>query len=238
MIAAPEAYFAGGVAPDAIRLFAGADKVGSHFYDDRDPSTWGVTTIVDAFLKRGFGDALPDRSDAALAWCIGYLAHVLADVANWTHLQSRLPAFPAERAAHHGIWLIADRLPVDDIDRTIELARVPYAVAPPWIDHAAVERLLSAVVNRVLTQADPWLAEATYVRHDRDLMQAEPLDLRALGVPDSTLVAVRDRHLPEWEASVARARLLVPDEAWSRFETSAIEGSIEAIRELGRRLGI
>lgn len=234
---APEAYFAGGVAPDAIRLFAGVDKVSSHFYDDRDPSTWHVDAIVDAFLGHGFRGVAPNPDDASRAWCIGYVAHVLADVANWTHLQSHVPDFPAERGAHHGIWLIADRMPVADADRVLDVARVPWDTAPPWVDAPSVERLLTALVTRVLTQRDPWLAEATYVRHDRDLMQAEPLNLLPPGIPDPQLVALRDRHLPEWQASMERARELVPGEAWVRFEASAVDGSVEAIRELGRRLG-
>jgi hypothetical protein len=234
---APEAYFAGGVAPDAIRLFGGLDKVASHFYDDQDSASWYANSILDAFLGRGFHGVGPTLDDPSLAWCIGYLSHVLADVANWTHLQSHLPPFPAERAAHHGVWLIADQLPVDDVDRVLDVSRVPWEAAPPWVETAAVERLLTALVTRVLTQRDPWLAEATYVRHDRDLMQAEPLNLPLAEIGDSHLVAVRNRYMPEWQASMNRARELVPAEAWVRFEAAAVRGSVEAIRELGRRLG-
>lgn len=234
---APEAYFAGGVAPDAIRLFAGVDKGTSHFYDDRDPSTWTVVAVVDALLGRGYRGAAPTGTDAARAWCYGYVAHLMADIANWTHLQPCMPPFPAERGAHHGVWLIADRLPVAEADRRFDVSRVPWDAAPPWVSAPAVERLLTALVTRVLAQSDPWLAEATYVRHDRDLMQAEPRNLATPGIPDPTLVAVRDRHLAEWQASVARAHELVPPEAWARFVSAAIDGSVEAICELDRRLG-
>jgi hypothetical protein len=234
---APEAYFAGGVAPDAIRLFAGVDKLASHFYDDRDSSTWSTNAILDAFLGRGFHGVAPASDEGSRAWCIGYLAHVCADVANWTHLQRHLPAFPSERGAHHGVWLIADQLPVAASDRVLDVSRVPWHRAPPWVDAPAVERLLTALVSRVLTQHDPWLAEATYVRHDRDLMQAEPLNLPATGAPDPQLVAIRDRHMPEWQTSIERARELVPDDSWARFQAAAVEGSVDAISELGRRLG-
>lgn len=234
---APQAFFAGGVAPDAIRLFAGVDKVASHFYDDKDPSSWDVNGIVDAFLARGFHNLLPPSDDASRAWCLGYLSHVLADVANWRHLQAHLPPFPAERAAHHGVWLIADQLPVDEVDRDLDVSQVPWAAAPPWVEASAVERLLTALVTRVLPQRDPWLAEATYVRHDRDLMQAEPLNLPS-ETADPHLVAVRDRYMLEWQASIARARELVPSEAWAVFELAAVEGSVHAIREFGRRVGV
>ena len=233
----PEAFFAGGVAPDAIRLFAGVDKLASHFYDDRDPSTWKTEVVLDAFLGRGFHGVAPASDHASRAWCLGYLSHVFADVANWTYLQSHLPPFPAERGAHHGVWLIADQLPVSDADRILDVSRVPWQSAPPWVNPAAARRLLSALVTRVLTQHDPWLAEATYVRHDRDLMQAEPLNLPPTGSPDPQLVALRDRHLPEWQLSIDRAKELVPSDAWVRFEAAAVAGSVEAILEFGRRLG-
>jgi hypothetical protein len=235
---APEAYFAGGVAPDAIRLFGGMDKFASHFYDDREPSTWQTGAILDAFLGRGFHGVAPDNDDASLAWCVGYVAHIFADVANWTHLQCHLPSFPAERAAHHGVWLIADRLPVDAVDRMLDVSKVPWEAAPPWVEPRAVERLLTALVSRVLTQHDPWLAEATYVQHDRDLMQAEPLNLPPIGAGDPQLIGLRDRHIGEWQASVNRALELVPTEAWARFEAGAIDGSVDAVRLLGRRLGL
>ncbi|MSQ43679.1 MAG: hypothetical protein EXR45_05665 [Chloroflexi bacterium] len=238
ILAENEAFFAGGVAPDAIRLFDSFDKRSSHFYDDQDPATWSTSSVVDTCIS----ERIPNlwgvhASRRSRVWMYGYLAHIMADVANWRHILKHLPPFPAERGAHHGVWLLADRLTVPEPDRWLNLEKVPYDDAPPWVLMDPVSRLLKTLVMHVLPQTDPWIAEAAYVRHNADLRQAEPLNLLASGI-DSSVLAIRDRYRVEWEDNVKIAKLLVPASAWSEFEQSAIEGSIEAIRLLDNRIGI
>jgi len=233
-----EAFFAGGVAPDAIRLFDSFDKRSSHFYDDQDPDTWSTWSVVDTCLR----ERPPNLSDLhgsrrSRVWLYGYLAHIMADIANWTHILKHLPPFPEERAAHHGVWLLADRLTVSEPDRKINLDNVPYGDAPPWVLMAPVSRLLNTLVMHVLPQTDPWIAEATYVRHNADLRQAEPTDLLASGI-DATVLAIRDRHRFEWEECIKQAEKLVPLSAWVEFERSAIESAIAVMHLLDERIAI
>ncbi|HEX2324713.1 MAG TPA: zinc dependent phospholipase C family protein, partial [Chloroflexota bacterium] len=68
-------FFAGGIAPDAIRLFAGRDKPSSHFYDDQREDTW--TGVVAAMCAAHPAIADPGRlPPPAKAWLLGYLTHV------------------------------------------------------------------------------------------------------------------------------------------------------------------
>ncbi len=233
-----EAFFAGGVAPDAIRLFDSFDKRSSHFYDDQDPVTWSTTSVVDTYLRERMpilGDI--QSSLRSRVWLYGYLAHIMADIAYWSHILKHLPPFPAERAAHHGVWLLADRLTVPAPDRKLNLERVPYADAPPWVLMAPVSRLLNSLVMHVLPQTDPWIAEAAYVGHSSNLRQAQPLNLRSSEI-DATILAIRDRHRFEWEANIERAEQFVPKSAWIEFEHSAIESAIEVMRLFDERISI
>ena len=238
IVSESEAFFAGGVAPDAIRLFDSFDKRSSHFYDDQDPDTWSTLSVVDTCLR----ERPPNLTDLhgsrrSRVWLYGYLAHIMADIANWTHILKHLPPFPEERAAHHGVWLLADRLTVSEPDRKLNLENVPYGDAPPWVLMAPVSRLLNTLVMHVLPQTDPWIAEATYVRRNADLRQAEPTDLLASGI-DATVLAIRDRHRFEWEECIKQAEKLVPLSAWVEFERSAIESAIAVMHLLDERIGI
>ena len=238
IVAENEAFFAGGVAPDAIRLFDSFDKRSSHFYDDQDAATWSTSSVVDTCIRERIPDLAHVRaSRRSRVWMYGYLAHIMADVANWTHILKHLPPFPAERGAHHGVWLLADRLTVPEPDRWLNLDSVPYGNAPPWVIMPPVSRLLRTLVMYVLPQTDPWIAEAAYVRHNSDLRQAEPLNLLEPGI-DSSVLAIRDRYRAEWEDNVRLAAEFVPSSAWSEFERSAVEDSIGAIRLLDKRVGI
>ena len=88
-------FFAGGIAPDAIRLFAGRDKPSSHFYDDQRQETWESVAVAAAMCAAQPAVADPRRlSPEGRAWLLGYLTHVLTDVAYWRHVLSRLPRLP------------------------------------------------------------------------------------------------------------------------------------------------
>jgi hypothetical protein len=212
-------FFAGGTAPDAMRLFAGADKLSSHFYDDQRPETWGA--IVRS-IRAAYPDvADPQRlSEPARVWILGYLTHLLTDVAYWRHVVTKLPPFPDHIAVHHGAWIIADRLgaTVAAHERDVNRETIHFADAPPWIDEAAVRGLLDRLTVRLLPPDDAWATELAYHRNRPDAHDKTDADL---------LAAQR----PLWEEALSLARTALPEEAWRAFEDDALASSVAAIRE-------
>jgi hypothetical protein len=211
----PELY-AGAVAPDALRLFAGRDKHSSHFYDDQRPDTWD--SVLDTLTAEH-----PAVADAAAltppqrAWMAGYLAHIATDVAYWRHVLSRLPPFPEHAAVHHGAWMLADALPLPHDERRLDPAAVDYLAAPPWVDAPAVRRLLDRMTGRLLLPDGVWATELAYVRgRPEDAARSDDDLLR--------------EHMPAWEVSVAQAGQLLPPELWREFQHRAVEGSVATLR--------
>jgi hypothetical protein len=210
-------FFAGGVAPDAMRLFAGADKLSSHFYDDRRPETWTqiVQTIRDAYPSV----ADPRRLSApAQAWMIGYLTHLLTDVAYWRHVVTELPPFPEHMAVHHGAWILADEAAggVPREERSIDRQAIHFHDAPPWVEEAAVRRFLDRLTDRLLPPEDVWQAELAYFRNRPELE----------GKTDADVLA---KLMPEWETGLALAAAALPAQTWHRFKADAVSGTVEAV---------
>jgi hypothetical protein len=211
----PTEFFAGGVAPDAIRLFAGRDKLSSHFYDDQREETWD--RVAEAMCAAQPAVADPSRlEDPALAWILGYLTHILTDVAYWRHVIARLPRFPQEAGIHHGAWVLADQFPIPRGERGLDVEALRFDAAPPWVDEAAMRSMLGRIVERILAVDGMWPVELSYVRYRPEL--AGKSDAEALAVV-----------LPEWEANVAAARALLPPDVWERFRLDAVEGAAGTI---------
>ncbi|MBI3973693.1 MAG: hypothetical protein HY332_20655 [Chloroflexi bacterium] len=214
-------YFAGGVAPDALRLFAGWDKVPSHFYDDQRRETWDC--VVETICAAHPVIADPARLAApSRAWMLGYLAHLMTDIAYWRHILSRLPPFPSETALHHGAWLLADRLEFPPAERTLDVDAIRFDTAPPWVEERPVRHMLDRVTNRILVPDTLWLVELAYHRlrtHDH---------LRT----DEALLA---EYESAWQANVSAARAVLPDSVWEAFQEEAIAGSLTAIKSYLRQ---
>ena len=208
-------FLAGGLAPDALRLFAGRDKLSSHFYDDQRQETWD--RVVDAMRQAQPAVADPARLPApAQAWLAGYLTHVLTDVAYWRHVISKLPPFPAHTGVHHGAWLLADDLTIPAAERALDLEAVRYEAAPPWVEAAAVRQMLGRVTGRILAPDGMWAVELAYARSRPDLRDRADEDVLA-------------ERLPEWEANLAEARAALPAGVWAAFQEAAVAGSVQAI---------
>jgi hypothetical protein len=208
-------FLAGGIAPDAIRLFAGRDKLSSHFYDDQRQDTW--TDVAGAMCAAQPGVADPGSlTPPARAWLLGYLTHVLTDVAYWRHVLSRLPPFPGAAGAHHGAWVLADQIAIPPGERHLDAGALRFDCAPPWVDESAVRRMLGRVTGRILVPDGMWPVELTYARLRPDLE----------GKPDEELLRL---ILPEWEANLAAAREAVPEAAWAAFHRDAVDGALSAI---------
>ena len=210
-------YFAGGVAPDALRLFAGADKPSTHFYDDRQRETWDARSVLERLAQAHPTVADPTAlAPATQAWLAGYLAHIAADVAYWHNVLPHLPRFPERSEAHHGAWLIADDCALGSGDRTLDPESVDYDAAPPWVDPAVVKRMLIRLQTRILVDG-MWPVELAYFR-------ARP---EAEGRTDEALLA---EQLPAWESSLAQARDLIPGSAWDAFRADAVRRAVELVR--------
>jgi hypothetical protein len=215
VVAFPGEYMAGGVAPDALRLFAGHDKPSSHFYDDQRQETW--ERIVPAIRQAYPAVADPNRLEApGRAWMLGYLTHLSTDVAYWRHVISRLPPFPQEIGLHFGAWVLADQVPLPPGERSVDVSQIRFDAAPPWVGAPAVRQMLDRVIDRILVPDDVWPSEVAYYRSRPE----------AQGLTDAQNLAER---LPEWEANVAAARAVLPPEVWEAFYRDAVESSIRAI---------
>jgi hypothetical protein len=212
-------YFAGGIAPDALRLFAGADKLSSHFYDDQRPETWAQIVQTIRAVHPSVAD--PGRlSEPTQAWMLGYLTHLLTDVAYWRHVVTKLPSFPEHMAVHHGAWILADRAgaEIPRAERTLDRERIHFQDAPPWIEEQAVRSLLDRLIDRLLPPDDSWEAELAYHRNRPDTR----------GTSDEELLA---KQLPLWEESLVLASAALPEQTWAAFQQDAVRGAVEAIRE-------
>jgi hypothetical protein len=209
-------FFAGGLAPDALRLFAGRDKLSTHFYDDQRSETWDgvVTTICAAHPEVRRARQL---APTVVAWMLGYLTHVLTDVAYWRHVVTHLPPFPAHIGVHHGAWLLADQVSLPAAERALAAGAIRFDLAPPWIDEAAVRRMVDRVTNQILVPDGMWAVELAYYRTHPD----------ARCTSDDELLAER---VPIWEGHLAAARAALPAESWKRFSEDAIASSVAAIR--------
>jgi hypothetical protein len=209
-------FYAGGVAPDALRLFAGRDKHSSHFYDDQRPDTWDLVLETLCAAHPAVADPTP-FSEAQRAWLAGYLAHVLTDIAYWRVVLSRLPPFPEHASVHHGAWMLADSLPLPDHERTLDVAAVDFAAAPSWVDAPAVRRLLARMTGRLLVPDGAIATELAYVRGRPD----------SEGRSDDDLLR---EHGPAWDESLALARPLLPPQVWQDFQRAAVESSAALLR--------
>ena len=208
-------YFAGGVAPDALRIFGGADKVSTHFYDDQRRDTWPQVVTVIATIHPSVADSRA-LAPAAQSWMAGYLTHIATDVAYWEYILPHLPRFPQRAPLHHGAWLIADDIPIPDADRDADPDLVEYGAAPAWVDSSAVRRLLAGLRGRILVDG-MWAVELAYFRSRPE----------AANRTDDELLA---EHLPAWKAALAEARAQVPPGAWQDFRAEAVRRAAEMVR--------
>jgi hypothetical protein len=212
-------FFTGGIAPDALRLFGGADKLSSHFYDDQRPETW--LRIVDEIRTAHPSVAVPaELSEPAQAWMFGYLAHLFTDVAYWRYVVTKLPPFPEHMAVHHGAWILVDRIgaEVPRAERDVDRSAIHFDHAPPWVVEAPVRRFLDRVTERLLPPDDMWQAELAYFRNRPDTQ----------GQTDEHLLA---QQLALWEEGVMLATAALPAQTWPAFYEDAVAGSVAAIRE-------
>lgn len=208
-------FFAGGVAPDAIRLFSGRDKLSSHFYDDQRQETWDRVAAAMCAAQPVIAD--PTQLDEpARAWLLGYLTHVLTDVAYWRHVITRLPSFPEHAGVHHGAWILADQIDIPHEERALDVAALRFDAAPPWVDEGAMRQMLERVTGRILVPDGMWPVELAYVRYRPGLE----------GMSDAEVL---EEVLPEWQENVAAAQAALPSEVWPAFRDAAVGGSVVAI---------
>ena len=211
-------FFAGGIAPDALRLFGGHDKLSTHFYDDQRRETW--TQVVETMRAAAPGVADPAAlAPATQGWLLGYLAHVLTDIAYWRHVVTALPPFPEHAGVHHGAWVLADQVPIPRDERTLDVDAIRFDAAPPWVQEGPVRRMIERIVQRILSRDGMWPVELGYLRRPPgSSAEPEPSD-------DDTLAQL----LPEWEEHVCQARLVLPEGTWPAFHDDAVRGAVEAI---------
>ena len=212
----PATYFAGGMLPDALRLFAGMDKDNTHFYDDQCPATWDQA--IATLCARHPAVANPDRLDSAgTAWMLGVIAHITADLAYWEHIISLLPPGPPWDEHHYGAWLLVDRLPIPAADRRLQWRDVALGALPAFGNVDALRRLWDQMVERVLPSDDPWVVESGY------RWSAYSPSLRRNEAPPSlSLDTLVQQHRGEWAAHVSLVYDLLAPERRDAFVAGAI----------------
>ena len=95
-------FCVGAVAPDA-RERTGTGRAATHFFEFREPSTWGRAT-AELFVPPGPRLARPDHeSDEQAAYVAGYLAHLAVDEVFVPHLRGACTARGPSR--HRGTHL-------------------------------------------------------------------------------------------------------------------------------------
>lgn len=210
----PGDLYAGLAAPDALRLFAGRDKRSTHFYDDQRRDTWD--NAVRELFRAHAEEADPRRLDpATTAWMLGYVSHLVTDVAYWRHVIALLPG-PPPWEPHHGAWLLVDRLPIPSEDRLSCLGEACWEAAPAWIDREAVRSLALFLAGRVLPPDDPWEVEIAYHRGGQP------------GHP--SVEELRTAHLPQWQQNLIAAQAILPERQIDAFVEEAVQRSVVAIR--------
>ena len=210
-------FFAGGVAPDALRLFGGHDKPSTHFYDDQRRDTWGHVVATLCAAHPSMAD--PRRHERAThAWMLGYLTHVMTDIAYWRHVLALLPPFPEQAAAHYGAWMVADQVLIPLEEQRLDVAALRFDAAPPWVAAEPVRRMLDRLTGGILAATDPTAVELAYWRNRPE----------SQGQTDAQLLAERGAA---WESSLAQARALLPDSTWRAFRDDALEGAVQAIAD-------
>ncbi|MAG35868.1 MAG: hypothetical protein CL878_06460 [Dehalococcoidia bacterium] len=223
----PATFFAGGILPDSLRLFAGMNKDSSHFYDDQRPATWD--RAIATLCARNPAVANPGQlDDADIVWMLGVIAHITADLAYWEHIIPLLPPGPPFDARHYGAWLLMDRLPVPAGDRLLRWSDVAISALPPFGKAGALRQLWDQMVERVLPPDDPWVVESGYrssgysprLRHNE---ANHPISL-------DTLVQL---HSGEWADNVALVHdLLVPGRRDSFVAGAVARGTDQVERYL------
>ena len=216
IVAQPATYFAGGMLPDSLRLFAGMDKDSTHFYDDQRPATWDQA--IDTLCARHPAVANPDRLDATgIVWMLGVIAHITADLAYWEHIISLLPPGPPWDEHHYGAWLLVDRLPVPAADRRLQWCDVALGALPPFGNVDALRRIWDQMVERVLPSDDPWVVESGY-----RWSAYSPSLRRNEEHPPPSLDALVRQHSKDWAAHVCLVYDLLVPECCEAFVAGAI----------------
>ena len=202
-------FCVGAVAPDA-RERTGTGRAATHFFEFREPSTWGRAT-AELFSARP-GLARPDAvSDAQAAYVAGYLAHLAVDEV--FVLLCGEHARRADRAATVGLTYALER---GWDDPTGALARAAAAVHP--IDPGGVDLIVKVEPLSKLTR---WVHALALATSPAEIVRVLA---RADGRPDDPAEA--DRIAAE---RVATGRKLFGDDVAERFAALAAE-------EIDRRL--
>ena len=211
-----EDFLAGTIAPDALRLFAGQDKLSAHFYDDQIPATWTevVSTICSSYPQVAYPEKL---SPAQRAWMFGYLTHVLSDIAYWRHVVTQLPPLATRGDVHFGAWIIADQLPIAEDDRALDVDLIHEQAAPPWVSVKAVRQMLARVAVPVLSSTGTWAAELAYARN-------------APGMSELTDADILMERQPRWEQALAAAQASLPAGSWTAFREEDVSGAVASLK--------
>ena len=195
--------FAGSIAPDGLRYFAKLGKLGTHFYTEDRPETWGKAVS-------GMFEQHPDLSDPRelahpdIALILGYISHLTVDEAFRDAVTYQTHVLGSEfRPTVRGLWAMVDRLPIDYEDPDVPISEFDRSDSIGFIQCQAVADFLD-LARPWATAEDPWDIEGVFLRM-----------VRWRGSDEEARKA--------WLEDLERARPLLDEARMDRFVDLALE---------------
>ena len=205
-------FVAGSVAPDGLRYIGRMGKLGTHFYTEDRPETWGQAV---AGMFRAHPDlADPDRlSEQNRALVLGYISHLTVDEAFRDVVTYQVHGMEEWRSVVRGLWSMVDELPVRYEDVAAQVDRFDRQDCIGFIDCRMVGEYLR-LIRPWAAEADPWAIERIFLEligSEVDLEEAQKM----------------------WEKNRERAAALLDDARQEQFVKAAVQmGVDETVRYL------
>jgi hypothetical protein len=201
-------FYAGGIAPDALRYFSDLGKFGTHFYSESRRETWGGAIS-------GLFNSHPDLSDPgglsedSLALLIGYISHLTVDEAFRDEVTIHVHGTDNWRPIINGLWSIVDEIPVEQVGLVKALAG--------YTGLTDVGFITGSVVREFSELVGPW-AET------EDAWEAEKVFLKLVGDRSP-----EDEAREVWVRNRAQAAVFIDQERTARFIDTALRVGLEEV---------
>ncbi len=201
-------FYAGGIAPDALRYFSDLGKFGTHFYSESRRETWGHAVS-------GLFDTHPDLSDPAglpessLALLIGYISHLTVDEAFRDEVTIHVHGTDDWRPIINGLWSIVDEIPVEQEGLVDALAG--------YTGQSDVGFIIGSMVREFAELVAPW-AET------EDSWEAEKVFLELVGNRSP-----EDEAREVWAKNREKAAVFIHPDRTTRFIDTALRVGLEEV---------
>lgn len=155
------AFYAGSIAPDALRYYSDLGKFGTHFYTESRQETWGhaVSGMFESHPELSDPGSLADRD---LALIIGYISHLTVDEVFRDVVTHQVHGIENWRPIIKGLWSLVDEIDLIDAGLGDTLPGFDPSWSLGFIDGEMVRAYLDIVGPWADTE-DPWEAEKVFL---------------------------------------------------------------------------